>query len=330
MEQAYWSVLQEICQHRNMAEAEFIVHAKSHHLDLPSAAAVRLGILKYLCRQSEALPPPPISAVLHVLVVDDIAMNRELAASFLRAVGHRVTCVEGGKEALAAINTTDFSVVLMDVRMPRMNGLDATRYIRALGGTRGSVPIVALTALAFADQVEDCRGAGMDDHLAKPFSPDTLLAVVSRAVSARPTHVESSVPEDEPACGLNTSTIRTISSRSSILDRVAFERSASYLSPELVVSYLQNIATRAEALLLTLHEPDAFARSKHELVEAAHSLVGSAGMFGFGNFVDVGRQFVHALESDTTDAHALVKDLSAAIKMTLHEIYSKRSSAALV
>jgi signal transduction histidine kinase/ActR/RegA family two-component response regulator len=121
---------------------------------------------------------------LHVLVVDDVAMNRDIAASFLRAAGQVVDSVEGGAEAVAAAAATDFDVVLMDVRMPVVDGLEATRRIRALGGTRGRVPIVALTAQAFTEQVTECREAGMDDHLVKPFTPATLLAATLHAAEA--------------------------------------------------------------------------------------------------------------------------------------------------
>lgn len=65
--------------------------------------------------------------------------------------------------------------------MPKVDGLEAARRIRALKDPRGQVPIVALTAQAFAEQVAECRQAGMNDHLAKPFTPEALLAVVARA-----------------------------------------------------------------------------------------------------------------------------------------------------
>jgi signal transduction histidine kinase/CheY-like chemotaxis protein len=123
---------------------------------------------------------------LDVLVVDDFAMNREIAASFLRFSGHRVTCAEGGAEAVAAVSATAFDVVLMDVRMPDVDGLEATRRIRALQGPHGQVPIVALTAQAFTEQVAACRKAGMDTHLAKPFDPDMLLATVLRVAGKGP------------------------------------------------------------------------------------------------------------------------------------------------
>jgi PAS domain S-box-containing protein len=126
-----------------------------------------------------------VTRVLRVLVVDDVAMNRDIAGAFLRSAGHQVTCVESGAEAIVEVSNTDFDVVLMDVRMPEMDGLEATRRIRVLEGSRGQVPIVALTAQAFTDQIAECREAGMDSHLGKPFDPEMLLRAVQRATAAR-------------------------------------------------------------------------------------------------------------------------------------------------
>ncbi len=121
----------------------------------------------------------------HVLVVDDVLMNRDIASSFLRRAGYMVTSVEGGAEAVAAVASRDLDVVLMDVTMPGMDGLEATRRIRRLPGTRGQIPILAVTAQAFTEQVAACRAAGMDMHLPKPFDPDVLVAAVRQAIAER-------------------------------------------------------------------------------------------------------------------------------------------------
>jgi PAS domain S-box-containing protein len=139
-----------------------------------------------------AITPPPepqlpareaASAGLRVLVVDDVAMNREIASAFLEAAGHHPVCVEGGPQAVQAAAADDYDVVLMDVCMPEMDGCEATRLIRALGGARGGVPIVALTAQVFSEHLEECHAAGMDVHLAKPFTQEALLGSLSRAMS---------------------------------------------------------------------------------------------------------------------------------------------------
>ncbi len=134
-----------------------------------------------------ARPPegtaPHAAASLPVLVVDDVAMNRDIASAFLAAAGYVVVCVDGGAEAVEAAASTDFQVVLMDVRMPEVDGLEATRRIRNLDGARGRVPIVALTAQVFAEQIDACRKAGMDSHLAKPFTMETLLAGMKQGIA---------------------------------------------------------------------------------------------------------------------------------------------------
>jgi light-regulated signal transduction histidine kinase (bacteriophytochrome)/ActR/RegA family two-component response regulator len=143
-------------------------------LHLPLAASADGG-------EADVASEPAPPAKLRLLVVDDIDMNRDIASAFLTAGGHDVTCAESGEEAVAAVEAADFDVVLMDVCMPGMDGLEATRRIRALRPPRAGVPIVALTAQVFAEQIEECRNAGMNSHLAKPFAYDTLLDAVAQA-----------------------------------------------------------------------------------------------------------------------------------------------------
>ena len=141
----------------------------------------------------DAAPPPRPAAERstartgaerpRVLVVDDHPVNREVARIMLQAFGCEVIEVCDGQEAIDAAAAQRFDLVLMDVRMPRVDGLDATRRIRALEGASGAVPIVAMTADAMPEDVTRCLAAGMNAHLAKPVSQVTLFAMVSRALS---------------------------------------------------------------------------------------------------------------------------------------------------
>jgi signal transduction histidine kinase/CheY-like chemotaxis protein len=130
-------------------------------------------------------PPPPAEAPpaaepeaqrsLRLLVADDILVNRTLARVMLEKVGHTVDLVADGMAAVEAVQRKPYDVVLMDVQMPVMDGLEATRRIRALNGPASRVVIIALSASAMTDQVEACLEAGMDGHLAKPINRAQLL-----------------------------------------------------------------------------------------------------------------------------------------------------------
>jgi CheY-like chemotaxis protein len=116
---------------------------------------------------------------LCVLVVDDSAVDRGVTTSFLRQAGHTVIEASDGGEAVRLASDHDFDVVLMDMSMPDVDGLEATRRIRALEGQRRQVPIVALTA------AEECRHAGVSECLAKPFTRTELIAAITRAAAQR-------------------------------------------------------------------------------------------------------------------------------------------------
>jgi CheY-like chemotaxis protein len=260
------------------------------------------------------------TGTLAVLVVDDNRLNCDVAGSLLRTAGHNVTCVEGGAEAIVAVTSTDFDVVLMDVRMPEMDGLEATRRIRALDGVRGQVPIVALTAQAFTDQVAKCHEAGMDSHLAKPFTLDTLIATVIRAVRVGRPHSETGSPIPTLAAPAATS---RIGADLPVLEPRAFERTTALLSPWTVARYLREISARGEVLLRGLHEPEALTRNGNELAKAAHNLAGSASMFGFERLAAAGLRFERAAQSQASELPALAEALSAAVEATLPEIRTR-------
>ncbi|MBI5331059.1 MAG: response regulator [Betaproteobacteria bacterium] len=131
-----------------------------------------------LHEQPETAAPPTLPAgPLDILLVEDNAINQKLAATLLQREGHRVALAEHGQEALERMQQNAFDLILMDMQMPVMDGLECTRRIRALEKERGGgrpVRIVAMTANAFPEDRDRCLQAGMDDYLSKPLRVDQL------------------------------------------------------------------------------------------------------------------------------------------------------------
>ena len=123
---------------------------------------------------------------LRVLLAEDHATNQYLIGAYLGAAGHAVVVVENGVEAVAAAAEGGFDVVLMDVQMPEIDGLEATRRIRALPGPAGEVPIIALTANAMPGDRESCLEAGMNGYLSKPIDVVALHEALQRFRPERP------------------------------------------------------------------------------------------------------------------------------------------------
>lgn len=121
------------------------------------------------------------NARLNILVAEDNDINALLTRTLLERDGHAVRIARNGQEALDALDDegAPFDIVLMDLHMPGMDGFEATRRIRALADERSSVPIIALTANAMADDRQTCLTAGMDDYLSKPVAPDALARMLA-------------------------------------------------------------------------------------------------------------------------------------------------------
>jgi CheY-like chemotaxis protein len=117
---------------------------------------------------------------LRILVADDNQVNRKVAQRMLERLGHTVTLANNGKEALAAIKTASFDLVMMDVQMPEMDGFEATRRVREWEAGKTHIPIVALTAHAMDSHREECLAAGMDSFLAKPILLEFLKLELER------------------------------------------------------------------------------------------------------------------------------------------------------
>jgi PAS domain S-box-containing protein len=115
----------------------------------------------------------------HILLVDDNPLNQIVGQAMLAKDGHVVVVVADGLEALAAVQERSFDLMLMDMQMPVMDGMEATRRIRELDTSVRNIPIVALTANVMDEEIVSCREAGMNDHLAKPIDRDRLRQIIA-------------------------------------------------------------------------------------------------------------------------------------------------------
>jgi CheY-like chemotaxis protein len=124
---------------------------------------------------------------LSLLVAEDLEVNRQVLAAICRPLGVRLTMTSNGREAIDALKEGSFDAVLMDLRMPVMDGLEATRRIRRgeAGQQAARTPIIALTANAMREHVDQSLAAGADEHVAKPISRTALLAALERCCGSK-------------------------------------------------------------------------------------------------------------------------------------------------
>jgi CheY-like chemotaxis protein/HPt (histidine-containing phosphotransfer) domain-containing protein len=198
-------------------------------------------------------------AALRVLVVEDNPVNQRLATILLEGQGHAVVLAENGRVALARFAADRFDVVLMDVQMPEMDGLEATAAIRQLESAAGGhVPIVGVTAHAIKGDRERCIAAGMDGYVSKPIRPETLFEAIDAVLEGR----SQPHPTPDPDAGTQVLHDR---------DLLALVGGDSDVVSELARLFLEDGPRRLEDIEAALAAGD------HEAIRtAAHTLKGSA------------------------------------------------------
>jgi len=249
-----------------------------------------------------------------ILLAEDSRANQLVATTILQKAGFRVDLAENGLQAVAAANRHAYGLVLMDVAMPEMDGLEATGCIRALPGERGRVPIVAMTANAFDEDRERCLDAGMNDYLSKPIERRSLLETVTRWLEAsagvaatesefapRPGRTQPpGPPARPPTTGHEGATERQATTRGqtgmpappldtadggddsadqAALDEAVISVLANDLSEELmpavVATFVEETEQRLDAIERAVEAGDA-----QQAGGEAHALKGSAATFG--------------------------------------------------
>jgi CheY-like chemotaxis protein len=218
-----------------------------------------------------------------VLVVDDVALNREIARLMLQAAGCSVAECACGAEAVEAVQAEDFDLVLMDLQMPGIDGMEATRLIRGLDHRAASAPIVAMTANVLSEQVQACLDAGMNGHVGKPFRRDELLAEVRKYAKVSPTTAPAQpAPAPEEA----------------LLDPEIFGPLQSAAGTTGMRAILASLAASLEAAEVN-GAPDPVRRD--EIAKECHALVSASGSIGFSRLSRAFRRLERACQEADAD-----------------------------
>lgn len=211
-----------------------------------------------------------------VLVADDVEANRDVCRLFLESAGATVRTVDDGRQAVEAARAQAFDLILMDVQMPEVSGLQATRELRELGVR---TPIVALTAFSSGSDREACRTAGMDDYLTKPVDPDALIAAAARWLSDAGTPQPAPKPRPDPE--------------------------GVYDVSDIARRWLAGLDTQLNAVEEALKHDD-FIRA----ARIAHSIKGSGGTLGLPEFTGPGAHLDDAAAQHHLDeALAVLREL---------------------
>ncbi|TVR91819.1 MAG: response regulator [Spirochaetaceae bacterium] len=253
-----------------------------------------------------------------ILVVEDNVTNQKVARIILEKFGHRVDTVADGNEAVRALSMAPYDLVFMDVQMPIMDGLTATRLIRqgAHGVLSRTIPIVAMTAHALVGDKERCLEAGMDDYIAKPISPEQVMAVLERylerSTEPPPAPAPPPAPRDEIAPvetvveAVPANNENPVFDRTSFLARVVNDET---LAAEVAGIFIETTPEHIAHLRRSIEADE----SHSEVRECAHRIKGSAGNISAFRLYQIALELEHAAsENRIADCLQMIPELEHA------------------
>jgi PAS domain S-box-containing protein len=235
---------------------------------------------------SAAAPEPAARAATRILLAEDNEVNRKLALALLARMGYEADVARDGLEALSALSQRAYDVVLMDVEMPELDGLEATRRIRSEFPADRQPRIIAMTANAMAGDRDRCREAGMDDYVSKPVRPEALAAALANVV-----------PSDDSAAA-------EAAGDGDAVDPAALQQlRATAGDDEFVRELIATFLGEAPALLAALREAVA-AGDAEAARRAAHTLKANAMTFGITGLAHAARELESAANESALDGAA--------------------------
>jgi signal transduction histidine kinase/CheY-like chemotaxis protein len=266
-----------------------------------SAALGGLPARRVTARQIDLTKPRLAGRSLYILLVEDNVINQRVAVGILERAGHTVTLAEDGKKAVTAFKASRFDLVLMDIQMPELSGLEATAAIRAHESVHGGhVPIIALTAHAMAGDRARCLEGGADGYVCKPIKPVELFKEIHAVLSdsaTPPVPTESPAPDDE----------------ADLLARVGGSQS---LLQEVVELFLEDGPRLLNAIREALAAGDAAV-----VYQTAHTLKGAAGNFGGQDVIALAQRLeARAREGDLPIAATVFATLEVEVDRLMGEL----------
>ncbi len=246
---------------------------------------------------------------LHILLAEDNAVNQKLAIRLLEKRGHQVALAGNGRQALSALEKTAFDLVLMDVQMPEMDGLEATQLLRQREqGTGKHQPVVAMTALVMKGDRERCMAAGMDGYLSKPIRPQELDEVLDRYITQE--RVDFTADSDADVGPQESAVCAT-----ELLERIDGDR--AFLS-ELLALFRDDypLQVRAAREAVKTGNAEALQRAGHALKGALANLAAPASSQLAGQLESMGRA------GDIRFAADILADMERALERVVEELES--------
>ena len=228
-------------------------------------------------------------------------MIQELLEAILTDAGHVVVLVPNGIAAIEALQARDFDVVLMDVQMPGLDGISATRWIRAMSGQVRNIPIIALTAYAMADDAEQCRTAGANAYLSKPIDRNRLLHLIAKWSESGHS--------------------RSVPSHDTLMDVGALDRLEKRFGKARATEFAGQFQQQVRKTLDTI----AGTTDRHRIEQEMHDLISSAGVVGCNELVTCSRLLMEAARREAGELGPLVARLAEAAGRALTAMQARYS-----
>lgn len=245
-------------------------------IDLPMASDFEIAVLESVVQSDQMKNETPAKKFhgTRILLVEDNPANQLVARTMLEKSGFKVDVAANGLEAVEAARSRSFNVILMDIGMPEMGGLEATAEIRKLPQGRGDTPIIAMTAHVMQGDRESILSQGIDDYLSKPVRKAQLIKCISKWISLAAINVDDVEPQNIPEQVPIKISIDSLVLDTAVLNKLG-EDTAPEILPELIETFVLNAKQRIEAISLAASENDV-RTIEHE----AHALKSSSATFG--------------------------------------------------